>query len=1523
EEVYVCQTPGFKDPDHHDKVVKALYGLHQAPRAWFETLANYLLDNGFERGKIDQTSFIKRQKGYILLVKIYVDDIIFGATNKDLCKSFEKLIKDKLKIRKQVGDLATYTTKYISPALTPKLFANIRRVGKGFFGIETALFKGMLVAQVVGEGVADEVHDEGVPAAGVATEGDVSAANDEVPIVAEEPSIPSPAPPTPPPQPSHDIPSTFPSITNTTTITSVLSRRVEHLELDKIAQDLEITELKRRVKKLERRNKVKEDESEPAEVQEVVDVVTTAKIITEVVTAASEIITAASTTITAAEAQVPAFTLTAAPARVTAAPSRRRKGVDEVIDHVKRKAKEDLDVKKYQALKRKPQTEAQARKNRMLYLKNVAGFKMDYFKGISYDDIPLGEMFEKLDIHAQIWKNQRSVHGLTKVKGWKLLESYGVHIKTFTTTQQILPSDIPVCYLCTCEQCGNILNYGTCLNCNSGTGNSFTYDTILESYDEVPNPPPQCHFNVYSCQICINPLIDHHCCYECGSSLNDFFCPHYSCEFCGNGAHVGYNCPAQCQPKNHDYYNEQNSCYDSNSFGFDHGQPPRYTVNHPIFNAHNDLLTSQTTLMEQMTQLTSMCEMFCQIIQSKQEEKRIEEEQAANAQYWNIPACCDDDDDYNSAITPNEPIDSLSIGDEHLNTISTTESDEFIKSCVENLVPNPSEFEGKNGCDVPACFTTFLNILFDADYVFDSSDYQSCSDEDFLKEIFSNPLFEEEIIPMKIDQHHFNAESDLIESMLNHDSSIIPSSSKIDSLLDEFVVELTLLKSIQSRINETDCYPEEDIHLIERLLYDNSSPHLLKEFVSDNSDADIESFSPFPIPVKESDSHMKEIDLPFTSDDSMPSALRKMIMTLKGIIPRNVKTLAKGFYPPSLHFLSFNWESCDVTRLQALVNTKKIVISEAVLHEILQLNDPEGMVCLPNKEIFAGLAQMGYEKPTSWNEFSTSMASVVICLSKGQRFNFSKYIFDSLVRNVDSSSKFYMYPRFIQLIIQAQVGDLSSHTTRFISLVLTQKVFANMRRVRKGFSGIETPLFEGMLADSQPADEELGAEQVQVNAAIVEDIVETVVEDVSHNTIPSSPSHVIPSPSQEPSSPSQQPHVTPPVPTQGEALPANFHQVLNTCSALINVGTSRRVESSDDMEDVFNKERMIADMDMNEGIELVKDTEVAESEGRHAVKQAAKQAEIYHIDLDHPSKVLSMQEDDSKVQEVVEVVTTAKLITEVTTAASQVSAANITIPAVSTTIPAVSVTIPAANPSIPAAYTRRRKGVIIRDPEEELPLNTPDETPKYIKRYHRMKKRPQTESEARKNMILYLKNTAGYKMDFFKGLSYADICPIFQARFDENIRFLFKTKEEMEAEDEEIIKSINETPKQKVAKRRKLNEEAQEAEALKKQLEIVHDEDDDVFTEATPLGRKVPVVDYEIVMINNKPRYKIIRADDTYQLYISFITLLKNFNREDLEDLWRIVKDRFSTSKPTNFSDDYLLSTLKTMFEKTDGQDAI
>nr|GFB47781.1 hypothetical protein [Tanacetum cinerariifolium] len=140
-----------------------------------------------------------------------------------------------------------------------------------------------------------------------------------------------------------------------------------------------------------------------------------------------------------------------------------------------------------------------------------------------------------------------------------------------------------------------------------------------------------------------------------------------------------------------------------------HCQPPQYTVNHPIFNAHNDLLNANNDLLNSQYKIT--------IAQNKLMEQ-------LTSMYAMILACCDDDDDHNSAITPNELVDSLSMGNEHLNTISATESDEFLKSCVENLVPNLSESKGESECDMSAHeeFTTFLNILFNADYEFDSSD---------------------------------------------------------------------------------------------------------------------------------------------------------------------------------------------------------------------------------------------------------------------------------------------------------------------------------------------------------------------------------------------------------------------------------------------------------------------------------------------------------------------------------------------------------------------------------------------------------------------------------------------------------------------------------------------------------------------------------------------------------------------------------------------------------------------------------
>nr|GEY68979.1 hypothetical protein [Tanacetum cinerariifolium] len=280
----------------------------------------------------------------------------------------------------------------------------------------------------------------------------------------------------------------------------------------------------------------------------------------------------------------------------------------------------------------------------------------------------------------------------------------------------------------------------------------------------------------------------------------------------------------------------------------------------------------------------------------------------------------DDDEDYTSTITSDEPVlsieepdNSLSMGDEHLDTILATESNEFIKSSVENLIPIPkvdaflAVEDEPTSSQLPKSYLNpegdmllleaFLNYDHSSD--FKTNDDQSCFDEDVLQKIVSKPLFEEEIIPMKIDQHPDNAESDLMESLRTHDSSLLIS-SKIDSLLDEFVGELTLLKSIPPGIDETDCDFEEDIRLIKKLLYDNSSPRPSEEFVSANSDAKSESFSPSPILFKDSDSLMEEIDLLCTPDYPMPSGIvgedydsERDILILKDLSSNNTLSFAE------------------------------------------------------------------------------------------------------------------------------------------------------------------------------------------------------------------------------------------------------------------------------------------------------------------------------------------------------------------------------------------------------------------------------------------------------------------------------------------------------------------------------------------------------------------------------------------------------------------------------------------------------
>ncbi|GKB94105.1 hypothetical protein Tco_0980242 [Tanacetum coccineum] len=170
-------------------------------------------------------------------------------------------------------------------------------------------------------------------------------------------------------------------------------------------------------------------------------------------------------------------------------------------------------------------------------------------------------------------------------------------------------------------------------------------------------------------------------------------------------------------------------------------------------------------------------------------------------------------------------------------------------------------------------------------------------------------------------------------------------------------------------------------------------------------------------------------------------------------------------------------------QLQALVDKKRVIITESSIRIDLHLADAGGIDCLSTDTIFEELARTGYEKPsqrlvfykaffslqwkflihtitqclsaksTAWNKFSSTMASAIICLATNQKFNLSKYIFDVMVKHLEGGVKFLMYPRFVQVFLNNQLGDMSHHKKIYVNPLHIKKIFANMKRQGKDFSG--------------------------------------------------------------------------------------------------------------------------------------------------------------------------------------------------------------------------------------------------------------------------------------------------------------------------------------------------------------------------------------------------------------------------------------------------------------------------------------
>ncbi|GJT02987.1 hypothetical protein Tco_0824156 [Tanacetum coccineum] len=352
-----------------------------------------------------------------------------------------------------------------------------------------------------------------------------------------------------------------------------------------------------------------------------------------------------------------------------------------------------------------------------------------------------------------------------------------------------------------CYECGDSLDGIFCQQCickSCGKGAHFGYncppkDPIIskpEPCNEIPQTPPSLEPSCYSLPHVSKPnFVDNSPYFSYHPPQPQF--ETYSCELCGNDSHYGYDCPSQvpfvykqepcphhdyqCQPINETCY-EPNLSYEIEDMSIEEMMHEQQLVDREIKGIINDLGYKRFRGEEIDEEYERDCEIRIRKLKQdfniwgsevRKKEKAYEDEKYAAACRYMLSVTCDDEDDYIPlAITPDLPIEepdnSLNMGDEHLDTIPATESDEVIKSSVENLVPIPSEFEGisDDTCDVPNC-----------------------------------------------DNNCVNVESDFVESLINRDTSIVYS-SKIDPILEEFADELAHIAPIPPGIVEAD--PDDD-----------------------------------------------------------------------------------------------------------------------------------------------------------------------------------------------------------------------------------------------------------------------------------------------------------------------------------------------------------------------------------------------------------------------------------------------------------------------------------------------------------------------------------------------------------------------------------------------------------------------------------------------------------------------------------------------------------------------------------------
>ncbi|GJZ93164.1 hypothetical protein Tco_0665229, partial [Tanacetum coccineum] len=699
-------------------------------------------------------------------------------------------------------------------------------------------------------------------------------------------------------------------------------------------------------------------------------------------------------------------------------------------------------------------------------------------------------------------------------------------------------------------------------------------------------------------------------------------------------------------------------------------------------------------------------------------------------------------------------------------------------------------------------------------------------------------------------------------------------------------------------------------------------------------------------------------------------------------------------------------------QLQALVDGNKVIVTEAPVRRDLQLDDEEGMDCLSNATIFEELTIMGYEKllqkltfykaffspqwkflihtilqclsakTTTWNEFSSTMASTIICLATNQKFNFSKYIFKSMVKNLDNAGKFLMYPRFVQVFLDNQLEDMAPHNKTYIAPSHIKNIFANMRRQGKDFSGRVTPLFPTMKVQAQ---EEMGSDEVVykerddslVRAATTASSLEAEKDSGNINK------------------------------TQSTTTP-NEPNSLGTSSGGVNTPRSDedRLKLNELMEFCTQLQQRVLDLENTKTAQAQEITSMKlrvkrlEKKGRsrtHKLKRLYKgrygDEDMFRVNelygdevvvesgvIDKAGEKRNIVKEAVDVTDVVTIPVSVAIITNVELTLAQTLAElksarpktkGVVMKEPSESTPTISLQLPLQVKSqgskdkgkammIEPEKSLKKKDQIKFDEEEALRLQAEfDEEDRLArekaqqeeeaniawddiqakidadyqlaerlqvqeqqeltieekstlfqqllekrrkffaaKRAEEKRNRPPTRAQQRSIMCTYLKNMAGWKPKDLKNKSFANVQELFDKAMKRVNTFVDMDTELVKGS--EIRVEGSETREESSSKRA--------GDKLKQEKEVAID--------AIPLATKpLSIVDYKIIKEGKISYFQIIRADGSSKRYSVFIQMLRIFDREDLETLWKLVKAKHGLTRPEEGYKRVLWGDLKIMFE--------